>query len=1223
MANTGQNTRRKKMDLVYRVIKRYPDGVSEREIADELDMGDRRRTINNYLRDLELEGKIYKEEYSTLWFALPYENVKLRGIDLSPEEAMTLYLAVRLLVKQHDKQNDAAQLALTKLAEVLTGDAGVGHEIYQAALELTHRPGDETYARIFRTMMQSYIYRRKVAITYKPLNEKPFETTFAPYLFEPSAIGFATYVIGHSSLVNSQRTYKLQRIQSATLTRKEYVIPTEFPGLEILGNAWSIIHGDTLIPVKLRFSPNVAERVRESQWHPSQEPIADDPDKPGWIIWTAKVADLTDLTPWVRSWGADVEVLGPEGLRDEIKINVWKMTKTYNLTPQATDINARLLRLWGKTGKTDEDFHPALYHMLDVGHVAQHLLTVPASLRWRHVLSLAFNTEPDTLIDWLPWLVALHDIGKISVLFQGVNENQKLRMESEGFGFGRWKPKDYIHHSTVGAMLVSTELKSDLPAFWQRLVEEMMNAHHGSFEQPSPQDRQTFKFIQEPDEWPKLRAKALHILKSYLLRQLPNPWPEPTNLSAAVMALTGFTILCDWLGSDSRYFTPHPYTDLLDYVLISRQKACEIVEKAGFFQPSRSDTPTTFETLFPSRTPARPLQQAIDAIPANLLAYPCLAIIEAPTGEGKTEAALALAHRLAQFHGSDEFYCALPTTATSNQMFLRIQEYLRDNLNLPTQAHLVHGQAFLVKDDLQIEPLGDAEPSAAPEWFGPKKRALLAPFGVGTIDQAELAALNVRHNALRLIGLAGKVIILDEVHAYDTYMTTIIEQMLRWLSALGSSVILLSATLPLSRRAALARAYGVEMETSEVSKTSEVSAAYPSLWLGSRAGTHHVIPPAPERKFYLNHLHLLHDDAAAKAHWLVEAVAEGGCVCWIANTVDRAQQLARAIEQLNPTIDCLLLHARFPLADRQQLEDTIRHKYGPGGERPARSIVIGTQVLEQSLDLDFDLMVSDLAPIDLLLQRMGRVHRHKNQRPAAHIEPRFFVNCELDPLQQDIVKMGADRFYTEYILQKTWQTIAAITTITLPADYRPLVEAVYGSAPPVPDEPLFDAWQKLRDKEDNAESKANERLLPDPKPRRPFSYSDQYTFVEDEDSAAWVVAQTRLGEETITLIPLEREGDKARLIPTVETVSLTVSPTRETELALLRRSLRVSQWHMVQHFKRLAPPDEPLFKKSNLLKSIQPLWLINGKTQLTIEKTTFILTLDPKLGLFIEKERSV
>jgi len=312
MPRIDGSTKQQRLERVYARLNRYPNGLTERELADGLNL--ERRTVNNYLRELETQGRIYKD--GRLWIPLPWERARLRRIELSPEEAMTLYLATRLLVKQHDKRNEAAETALIKLAEALVDDAKVGDEIYQAARELAHRPGDEGYGRVFRTVMQAYIYRRKVALTYRPLRGRPFQTVLAPYLLEPSAIGYATYVIGHSSVVNALRTYKLERIAEA--------------GLDYLRSAWSIIAGDELVTVRLRFAPRVARRVRESRWHPSQE-IADDPDRPGGCIWTAQIADLTDFTPWVRSWGADVEVLEPEELRRALMRETIRLQRLYGL----------------------------------------------------------------------------------------------------------------------------------------------------------------------------------------------------------------------------------------------------------------------------------------------------------------------------------------------------------------------------------------------------------------------------------------------------------------------------------------------------------------------------------------------------------------------------------------------------------------------------------------------------------------------------------------------------------------------------------------------------------------------------------------------------------------------------------------------------------------------------------------------------------------------------
>ncbi|MCL4298321.1 MAG: CRISPR-associated helicase Cas3' [Anaerolineae bacterium] len=1210
------------------ILLAEPLGLTRAEIARRLNV--HRATAGRYIDELSRRIPIW-EEGNLLGIN---RDDYLTNIRLTIHESMAIHVATRLMATRMDKHNPHAAAALRKLGQALHKFAPqISRHLLASAsvMDDAAQRHDPAYLGILETLTRAWSDGRLVHLWHKHESSGVVsEYDFAPYFIEPYAVGQTTHVIGLRRPPGKVRTLKVERIQRAELLAEAYTIPADFNPQAILADAWGIWYTEAEpVEVVLRFHPRVAGRVKESRWHRS-ETIAEQAD--GYLLWRARIAEPQEMLPWIRGWGADVEVVEPMGLRKAILTEVNRLNRVYKIetTPQDA-LLSRLLRCWGKTGKEDWDFHPALFHMFDVGHVAQQLLTSPASPRWRRILGNALNTEPETLAGWLPWFIAMHDIGKISVPFQAQNQTQKLRLETEGFTFGRWKPKDELYHTIIGQVFLKDLLKKDyiglqLPRFLDDAWREMIGGHHGVFASGLAETARTLSYIQEPEEWSQLRLKTTQILQEYLLRQVPSPWPEPGNVSAAIMALTGFTILCDWLGSDSRYFSTHPYADLADYILISRKSADKAVTEAGFLQPSRSDAPTSFEQLFPQCIPLRPFQQAIDDIPTELLSQPCLTIIEAPTGEGKTEAALALAHRLAQSSGDDEFYCALPTTATSNQMFLRIQSHLRDRLGLSAGANLVHGQAFLIKDDLQIELLdnGDNQPQAALEWFSPKKKALLAPFGVGTIDQAELAALNVRHNALRLIGLAGKVVILDEVHAYDTYMTTIIEQMLRWLAALGSSVILLSATLPLSRRAALAQAYGVEIKTAEVSETSAVSAAYPSLWLGSRAGSYHVTPPAyqPERTFYLNFLHIPHDDALTKAQWLLEAVAGGGCACWITNTVGRAQKLAQVISDLDPTIDLLILHARFPLADRQHLEELIRQEYGPGGNRPSRSIVVGTQVLEQSLDLDFDLMVSDLAPVDLLLQRMGRVHRHPNTRPQAHRFPHLWVNCELDPEQPDLVKMGSDRFYSEYILQKTWQTIAHRTAIALPGDYRPLVEAVYSGNNPTPGDSLFSAWQKLDKQEKNALGEAQLRLLPDPNPKRPFCYHNRITFAEDEDSAAWIVAQTRLGPETITLIPLERDGDQARLIPTADTVDLNAAPSRETELKLLRRGLRLSQWHVVQYFKRTEKPKEILFKKSTLLKSVVPLWLTNGQTTLVVDNVTVTLALHPRLGLLIERSKT-
>lgn len=306
-----EKTREARIERLLSFIRANSEGLKEAEIADAFSL--ERRTVNNYLRELEQRGQIYRED--GLAFPLWLREGRLRPLDISPEEAITLYLAARLYVKQTDRRNEPAESALFKLADSLTSDVGVGEEIRQAALELANRPVDHSRSGVFGEVVRGYLYRRVVEIDYAPRRGKPFRTRLKPYLLEPSTIGYTTYVIGYSSLPDQLRTYKLERIQRAELTGDEYSVPVDFPGLDILRHSWSIMLGEELVEVILRFHPQVVDRVNETRWHPSEQKMPD-PDRFGWLRWSAQVTDTIDMLPWIRGWGADVEVLAPAELRD-------------------------------------------------------------------------------------------------------------------------------------------------------------------------------------------------------------------------------------------------------------------------------------------------------------------------------------------------------------------------------------------------------------------------------------------------------------------------------------------------------------------------------------------------------------------------------------------------------------------------------------------------------------------------------------------------------------------------------------------------------------------------------------------------------------------------------------------------------------------------------------------------------------------------------------------
>ncbi len=447
--------------------------------------------------------------------------------------------------------------------------------------------------------------------------------------------------------------------------------------------------------------------------------------------------------------------------------------------------------------------------------------------------------------------------------------------------------------------------------------------------------------------------------------------------------------------------------------------------------------------------PPRPLQRAAESIAQNMTS-PSLVLIEAPMGEGKTEAAWYLADAW-DGRGGQGAYIALPTMATSNQMFDRVGKFLEGS-NGKKNLMLLHGKAAL---NDQFEKLKYAawlyddenHPSAvvAEEWFAAnKKHGLLAPYGVGTIDQALLAVLQTKHVFVRLFGLAGKCVILDEVHAYDTYMTTLMERLLRWLAALGCPVVLLSATLPRDKRLKLLRAYaGNELEEPENKPYPRVT----TIAMGGLPVPEHVEADADRAQT----IRLGWLDEWSLVQMLQQSLAGGGCAAVIRNTVGLAQETHLALKDaLNADgITVELFHARFPFARRMEIENAVLKRFGKQGGPSQRykRVLVATQVVEQSLDLDFDLMMSDVAPVDLVLQRAGRLHRHqRGPRPAGVAEPRLWL---IEPPSNEGLPTFKryEKVYARFVLLRSYIALKAVQAVGLPHDLERFVEQVYGTEP--------------------------------------------------------------------------------------------------------------------------------------------------------------------------------
>ncbi len=657
-----------------------------------------------------------------------------------------------------------------------------------------------------------------------------------------------------------------------------------------------------------------------------------------------------------------------------------------------------------------------------------------------------------------------------------------------------------------------------------------------------------------------------------------------------------------------------------------------------------------------------PLQRAVVAR-SESIGGPFLAIVEAAMGGGKTEAAL-WATDVALCQGvASGFYLALPTQATSNAMHTRLLGgYFgkRGHEMFKLDLQLAHGNALLheqrtapIYDEHEGDRPSRDNKAAAQSWFSGRKRPLLATFGVGTIDQSLLGALQTPHWFVRLFGMAGKVVIFDEIHSYDVYMSALLERLLQWLRALGCSVILLSATLPRAKRHALLQAWGTEPPHQE--------ASYPRLtWASGEGDTGHKTPATshavndfekPEERAAPKTiaLEVVAPDAQVLADKLKRALIGGGCAAIICNTVRAAQEMFAALRhELKGFIkdeDFHLLHARMPLAWRQKREDEIVAKFGKKkANRPKhgeRALVVSTQILEQSLDIDFDWMASEMAPLDLLLQRMGRLHRHDKdehgrtfKRPQVLEEARLLILCAHADREVPPKYFGPyeNTVYERYVLLRSWLALRGKEKILLPCQIEKLVEQVYGEEPSEMQDPngewrqsLDKTWASFEQGRAAAQSKAAGVVVCEP--GRPKYLVEKFSLQLEEDDDPRVHqtlrAATRDGQPSVSVACLlrtsrgvflpDQNGDPDHAHP----VDLSAKPSLDQARALLHASLPVSQPALFKELSQNAAPpgwrDSPHLRFHRAVEFPES----DGGRALVAGHT---LRLDGELGLVIEKE---
>ena len=873
-----------------------------------------------------------------------------------------------------------------------------------------------------------------------------------------------------------------------------------------------------------------------------------------------------------------------------------------------------LKNLWAKTDKSSASgWHPLILHMIDVAASAEAVLAREPEMTRKRIADV-LGLEWDKARPWILLAVACHDLGKACPGFQCKWENMT------GMDSGR-SPNTEINHAFVSQITLSAILQDvEWPEALADLVADAVGCHHGERASPTKLDHLAGdRRAIGRDPWAQARRGLFDALLDVFK---PAEIPTTHTLSGPdFMLLSGLTSFADWIGSNEDWFPfgrPDNCEDLHEWFQRRRASADEALHAIGWeTRTPLSQKPKSFEQVF--HFPPRPLQQAVaDAVTS--ISEPVVLLVEAPMGEGKTEAAFFAHLEVQRRFGHRGLYVALPTKATGNAMFKRTLKFLRDQgSDRRLDLQLLHG-AKLLNDNFQNLRLSGIHDCVAGgdvragEWFTNKKRALLSEYGVGTVDQALLTILPVRHNFVRLWGLANRVVVFDEIHAYDAYTGTLLVHLLRWLLALGSSVVLLSATLSPSIRRKLAAVVDADLPIQE--------AEYPRLSVfrhGAVEQIHFEADPARRRTLRLE---AIPPDLPSMRFAIEEHLAAGGMGLALVNTVQRAQDLYRLFpdgeplehegqrvgKRLSDGTEIFLFHARFPAERRQKREDQVLGIFGEGGNRSGRKILIATQVVEQSLDLDFDLIATDLAPIDLILQRAGRLWRHaRKSRPIS--EPILVVAGLADDEPPSFGRpLWWGAVYREDLLLRTWSLLRARQKLTLPDEIDPLVQAVY--------EERVEVAESLQGRLDRAlatgdgmaiahTGQAHQAIIGRPDDA---SWNQPARFVlYDEDEPGvhrTLMAQTRLGEDSVVAIPLwPHDGFRAEVLP--------VFALQKTWFL---QAVSLSRNGVVHRLQALGVPEG--WKRSSLLRNCFPL-LLDAEGRWAEDVT---LRLDDDLGVVYESK---
>ena len=849
------------------------------------------------------------------------------------------------------------------------------------------------------------------------------------------------------------------------------------------------------------------------------------------------------------------------------------------------EMEITLESVWAKT----DPFQSIVTHSILSGLIAQVIWNqMPEGAQ--EELAQFLSCTQEQVKAWLGYLVSLHDIGKVEELFQWQWPEMRARIEQAG-------KKPEFADTKVRHERTTVEALNE--RIWKELGEEkslrsfyagVLGAHHQGKDGEGGS-----KHTKNSSFWNGLQAELEETMRHLFLKTEVVSFPpvEKPQKGPAGALLLGLTILSDWIASGDLFADAETWFDPEKTWAEAEQKVERFLEDSGLCG-SDVDFGRNFTDVWPNipRDGLRGLQEDIEALFAETEERISVVLIEAPMGEGKTEAGIYAALQMARQWKKHGFYVGLPTSATSNQMVGRMREFLALH-GLEDTVRLLHSMAWLVDEDLPEMQFDTEEKAYAARWLLPVRRGLLAPYAVGTVDQAMMAVLMVKYGVLRLLGLAQKALVIDELHSYDVYMSELIERLLEWCKALEIPVVMLSATLPPEKKAQMLSPY----------MTEELPQDYPAITAITEDGRAVVRKIGRTEKHSVVSVSLcpILQDPEQIARKAAELVQDGGCLCVLLNEVDQAQTVYQALKQMGFDGETLLFHARFPAEWRQEIEAQCIRWFGKDkSHRPKKAILVATQVVEQSLDVDFDAMMTAVAPIDLLLQRVGRVFRHEDTpRPPQFQAPTLCVLTPQDPENYHDVYPPCLRNQSLHLLQDR-------TTIRIPDDMPQLVADGYDMTAAPPEE--LEHWMEHLMENEAMSSASTQYLIRSPgKGFSPMKTPESIQF-DDLEQSGFLSAKTRLGPPTKRIVLLEEEAFRqlAERAKKVEGIRILDNLSKNEEKDLLKQSVSIPE----KKLEGKQSSTEVLYGR----KRLEGLWVLRGEQK---DGTIFYhnMKLDHELGI--------